>query len=130
MTDHADQYHGDEQAMVAGSELLLADLVENDDWLPDQYAIEGDTYRQYLLHCDPQQRFSVVSFVWGPGQTTPVHDHTVWGLVGMLRRARRASVSSTVDGSFAPVRTSGWSRGISISCRRRSRGYSQGVERP
>ena len=68
MTDHADQYHGDEQAMVAGSKLLLADLVENDDWLPDQYAIEGDTYRQYLLHCDPQQRFSVVSFVWGPGR--------------------------------------------------------------
>jgi len=30
-------------------------------------------------------RFSVVSFVWGPGQRTPVHDHTVWGLIGMLR---------------------------------------------
>ena len=29
--------------------------------------------------------FHVVSFVWGPGQTTPVHDHTVWGLIGMLR---------------------------------------------
>jgi predicted metal-dependent enzyme (double-stranded beta helix superfamily) len=23
--------------------------------------------------------------VWGPGQTTPIHDHTVWGLIGMLR---------------------------------------------
>jgi predicted metal-dependent enzyme (double-stranded beta helix superfamily) len=46
-------------------------------------------YRQYLLHCDPLERFSVVSFVWGPGQTTPVHDHTVWGLVGMLRGAER-----------------------------------------
>ena len=22
---------------------------------------------------------------WGPGQRTPVHDHTVWGLIGMLR---------------------------------------------
>ena len=28
---------------------------------------------------------SVVSFVWGPGQKTPVHDHTVWGVIGMLR---------------------------------------------
>ena len=27
----------------------------------------------------------MVSFVWGPGQATPVHDHTVWGLIGMLR---------------------------------------------
>jgi len=31
----------------------------------------------------------VVSFVWGPGQSTPVHDHTVWGLVGMMRGAER-----------------------------------------
>jgi predicted metal-dependent enzyme (double-stranded beta helix superfamily) len=23
--------------------------------------------------------------VWGPGQATPIHDHTVWGLIGMLR---------------------------------------------
>jgi predicted metal-dependent enzyme (double-stranded beta helix superfamily) len=27
----------------------------------------------------------VVSFVWQPGQKTPVHDHTVWGLVGVMR---------------------------------------------
>ena len=29
----------------------------------------------------------MVSFVWGPGQQTPVHDHTVWGLVGVMRGA-------------------------------------------
>ncbi|MEY4576258.1 MAG: hypothetical protein RL701_961 [Pseudomonadota bacterium] len=67
---------------------LLRDLVQHDDWLPNVYA-EPDAarYRQYLLHCDSQQRFSVVSFVWGPGQATPIHDHTVWGLVGVLRGA-------------------------------------------
>jgi hypothetical protein len=48
-----------------------------------------DRYAQYLLHADPLERFSVVSFVWGPGQRTPVHDHTVWGLVGVLRGAER-----------------------------------------
>jgi predicted metal-dependent enzyme (double-stranded beta helix superfamily) len=42
-------------------------------------------YRQYLLYADPEDRFSVVSFVWGPGQHTPIHDHTVWGVIGMLR---------------------------------------------
>ena len=66
---------------------LLAELIADDDWLPGEFTQEGDTYRQYLLHCDPKQRFSVVSFVWGPGQTTPIHDHTVWGLIGMLRGA-------------------------------------------
>src|SRR5471030_1221646 len=44
-------------------------------------------YRQYLLYRDPAARFSVLSFVWGPGQSTPIHDHTVWGLVGLLRGA-------------------------------------------
>lgn len=29
----------------------------------------------------------MVSFVWGPGQMTPIHDHMVWGLIGMLRGA-------------------------------------------
>lgn len=65
---------------------LLAALVRRDDWLPTMFAQADPTrYRQYLLHGDPLDRFSLVSFVWGPGQMTPVHDHLVWGLVGMLR---------------------------------------------
>lgn len=64
----------------------LATLVAHDDWLPDALAQpHPQFYRQYLLHADALERFSVVSFVWGPGQQTPVHDHTVWGLIGMLR---------------------------------------------
>lgn len=67
---------------------LLAELVAHDDWLPSSHAQPGaDRYRQYPLHVDAQGRFSVVSFVWGPGQATPIHDHTVWGLIGMLRGA-------------------------------------------
>jgi predicted metal-dependent enzyme (double-stranded beta helix superfamily) len=46
-------------------------------------------YQQYLLYAEPRGRFSIVSFVWGPGQQTPVHDHTVWGVIGMLRGAER-----------------------------------------
>lgn len=64
----------------------FADLVSHDDWLPESCtAPHPQYYQQYLLHCDPLERFSLVSFVWGPGQSTPVHDHEVWGYVGMLR---------------------------------------------
>ncbi|MBQ1761760.1 MAG: cysteine dioxygenase [Aquincola sp.] len=66
---------------------LLGRLVADDRWLPAAYAVPGERYRQYPLHVDAQGRFSVVSFVWGPGQSTPIHDHTVWGLIGMLRGA-------------------------------------------
>ncbi|SDB92866.1 cysteine dioxygenase family protein [Paraburkholderia lycopersici] len=69
----------------------LRELVRDDDWLPDAYARPSpERYQQYLLHADARQRFSVVSFVWGPGQQTPVHDHTVWGLIGVLRGAEYA----------------------------------------
>ena len=78
--------HGaDEPKMLADGETLLEGLIAHDDWLPDEFAVPStESYRQYLLHCDPLERFSVVSFVWGPGQKTPVHDHTVWGLVGVM----------------------------------------------
>lgn len=71
--------------------VALSKLIAEDDWLPDAYAQPSpDRYQQFLLYADARQRFSVVSFVWGPGQQTPVHDHTVWGLVGVLRGAEIA----------------------------------------
>ncbi|MFK9084690.1 cysteine dioxygenase [Pseudomonas neuropathica] len=67
---------------------LLGQLVSHDDWLPEEFARpDPGRYQQYLLHADSRQRFSIVSFVWGPGQSTPIHDHRVWGLIGMLRGA-------------------------------------------
>ncbi|HYG43112.1 MAG TPA: cysteine dioxygenase, partial [Bordetella sp.] len=45
--------------------------------------------------------FSVVSFVWGPGQRTPIHDHTVWGVIGMLRGAETGTRYSLQNGTLA-----------------------------
>jgi predicted metal-dependent enzyme (double-stranded beta helix superfamily) len=86
MTRLADRHGDDEQRMLDEGEKLLRSLIDRDDWLPEEFARpSAEGYRQYLLHCDPMERFSVVSFVWMPGQRTPVHDHTVWGLVGVMR---------------------------------------------
>ena len=77
-----------ESEILARGGRLLGDLVAHDDWLPTAYAQPSpERYQQYLLYRDPRSRFSIVSFVWGPGQATPVHDHRVWGLVGVLRGA-------------------------------------------
>lgn len=82
------QQDKDENAIVEVGGKLLGDLVASDDWLPEPCAAANPgTYQQHLLYCDPQERFSVVSFVWGPGAFTPVHDHLTWGLIGMLRGA-------------------------------------------
>ncbi|WP_321819848.1 MULTISPECIES: cysteine dioxygenase [Burkholderia] len=86
-----DTFSGDEHQILSTGRELLQDIVRNDDWLPDEYAQpHPQYYQQYLLHADPANRFSVVSFVWGPGQQTPIHNHTVWALIGMLRGGERA----------------------------------------
>lgn len=81
---------------------LLVELVSKDDWLPEAYAISHPSnYQKYLLYADPLDRLSVVSFVWGPGQKTPVHDHLTWGLVGCLRgRERETPYVKQVDGNY------------------------------
>jgi predicted metal-dependent enzyme (double-stranded beta helix superfamily) len=86
MTRLAGSHGADEARMLDEGARLLHGLVAHDDWLPEEFAAPSrESYRQYLLHCDPLERFSVVSFVWMPGHRTPIHDHTVWGLVGVMR---------------------------------------------
>lgn len=95
-----EQAGDDEARLLADGRTLLRELVSHDDWLPDAFARPDPTrYQQYLLYCDPDERFSVSSFVWGPGQTTPIHDHTVWGMVGVMRGAELCEEYETGNGA-------------------------------
>ena len=110
MTRLVDAKGGDERAMHDEGSKLLSALVSADDWLPDAFAVpSSESYRQYLLYCDPLERFSAVSFVWQPGQRTPVHDHTVWGLIGVLRGAE-SSERFELAGDGLPMRSLGIER--------------------
>ncbi|WP_293265860.1 cysteine dioxygenase [Neptunomonas sp.] len=76
----------DEQKIFIAGKALLQNLIRHDDWLPEEFSeASPNQYQQFLLHCDPLERFSIASFVWGPGQLTPIHDHTVWGMVGVMQ---------------------------------------------
>lgn len=78
---------------------LMRALVRHDDWLPaDMARAHPQFYQQHLLYADPLGRFSMVSFVWGPGQATPIHNHTVWGIIGMLRGAEYAQNFRLTEG--------------------------------
>src|SRR5690606_15863947 len=93
----------EENAILEQGGQLLQALVSHDDWLPEAYAQpDPERYQQYLLHADSRQRFSIVSFVWGPGQQTPVHDHRVWGLIGMLRGAELSQNFTRDAGGLYP----------------------------
>ena len=93
-----------EEAVLDRGGALLEELVAQDDWLPEPFAQPVPAgYAQYLLHCDSRERFSVVSFVWGPGAGTAIHNHTVWGLVGLLRgRECSEGFTRAADGKLTP----------------------------
>ena len=94
--------HPSEEIIFSQGKILLENLIREDDWLPEAFSKPHPLYyQQYLLYADPLDRFSVVSFVWGPGQKTPLHNHTVWGMVGQLRgQERSANYYQQSDGSY------------------------------
>ncbi len=91
-----------EQIIFTDGKKLLEKLTAIDDWLPEDFTKpHPQYYQQYLLYADPLDRFSIVSFVWGPGQKTPLHNHTVWGMVGQLRGEEKSTpYFRQADGSF------------------------------
>ncbi|BDX21693.1 hypothetical protein TUM22923_10140 [Polynucleobacter sp. TUM22923] len=91
-----------EKIIFSEGKKLLEELISVDDWLPEPFTKpHPEYYQQYLLYADPLNRFSVVSFVWGPNQKTPVHNHTVWGMIGQLRgQERGTNYYLQKDGSY------------------------------
>lgn len=60
-------------------------LCADDRWLDERHRVGNpDGYNRHLLHRDPENRFIVLSLVWMPGQMTPIHDHSCWGIMGIL----------------------------------------------
>ena len=50
---------------------------------PEQRQPDPSRYRPHVLHADEGGKFSIVALVWLPGQSTPVHDHVSWCVVGI-----------------------------------------------
>lgn len=86
MTQLVDAAAGDELRLLREGGGLLGELIAVDDWLPHGFARQhAQHHQEYLLHCDPAERFSVVCVVLAPSQRMPVHDHLTWCLSGVLR---------------------------------------------
>jgi 3-mercaptopropionate dioxygenase len=46
---------------------------------------EPDKPTGHLLYAEPDGTFSILGLVWRPGQTTRIHDHITWCVVGVLQ---------------------------------------------
>lgn len=91
----------DDRAVTSAVARLVEDLVSERDWLDEsfQHPLPGKPYSQYPLHVDEDRRWSVVCFVWPAGSITPVHDHGVWGVVGIYKGQERETGFERVEAS-------------------------------
>lgn len=91
-------------------------LVADDRWLDERFRVGSpDCYTRHLLHRDPWNRFVVLALVWQPGQMTPIHDHSCWGVMGILQNSlEEVCYDRLDDGSRADVAELEQSRGTDV----------------
>jgi predicted metal-dependent enzyme (double-stranded beta helix superfamily) len=83
----------------------LSQLLADTSWLdPRCAASRGHRSVQYLLHRHPADAYTIVSVVFPVGYSTPVHDHTTWGLVGVWRGEEQEERFVRVDDRSSPER--------------------------
>ena len=59
-----------------------------------------DRFAMNLLQMPEDEAYSIIGGVWYPGQTTPIHDHLTWALIGVYEgEEREALFRRTDDGS-------------------------------
>jgi 3-mercaptopropionate dioxygenase len=63
---------------------LRAHLPDADILTPEQRRGDPDRPAGHVLHAEPDGTFSILGLVWRPGQSTRIHDHITWCVVGVL----------------------------------------------
>ena len=77
---------GDEHAVTASLRNTLCALIRDPDvHLPDcVHTAIADHYARREIYRSPKHGYSVVAMTWGPGQGTPIHDHSgLWCVEGV-----------------------------------------------
>ncbi|MDI3257905.1 MAG: cysteine dioxygenase family protein [Kyrpidia sp.] len=98
--------------IVEGVRPALRRLLASDEVLPVEWRKPlTHKYGQYLLYQPKDEAFSLIAFVWGPGQAAPIHDHLVWGVIGVFQgeieetRYKLVGPGDTEHAPLEPVET-------------------------
>ncbi len=80
---------------------MLEQLLKTPSSVPTEaFARREDRFAMNLLHMPRDKAYSIIGGVWKPGQTTPIHDHLTWALIGVYAgEEREALYRRTDDGS-------------------------------
>ncbi|MDV3293367.1 MAG: cysteine dioxygenase family protein [Nitrososphaerales archaeon] len=69
---------------------------------PGAFKPRTDRFAMNLIHMPKDRVFSVSGAVWLPGQTTPIHDHLTWAMVGLYDGEERESIYRRTDDGSNP----------------------------
>lgn len=74
---------------------------------PDSVPVEAftsrkDRFAMNLLHMPEDKAYSITGGVWKPGQTTPIHDHLTWALIGVYSGEEREALYRRTDDKTNP----------------------------
>jgi predicted metal-dependent enzyme (double-stranded beta helix superfamily) len=95
--------YDDPLAVISAIRPHFADLLADKTWLPAQYQEPaensgmGSGIGTWLLYRAGDGSLALSALVVPPGAQTPVHDHLVWGLVGLYRGTQDEDVFSRTD---------------------------------
>src|SRR6266436_558781 len=63
---------------------LLENLIRSPGSVPaEAFTPRKDRFAMNLIHMPRDEIFSIIGGVWHPGQSTPIHDHLTWALIGV-----------------------------------------------
>lgn len=93
----------DARAIVDETKPHFERLLSDTSWLDPKFRIPTEgRIANYMLAKATDNSWSVVSTVWWPGYSTPVHDHLIWGLVGVYHGVEREERYKRLDDGSRP----------------------------
>ena len=57
-----------------------------------------------LIQMPEDEAYSIIGGVWHPGQTTPIHDHLTWAMIGVYEGEEREALFRRTDDGSNPKR--------------------------
>jgi len=97
--DEACSVRDDEGRCKRVKQVLIDIVGSGEDFIDTPFLVPApDRYARRLLHHDPENRYTVLAMVWGPGQATPLHDHAGIWCVECVYRGKIEVTSYSVRG--------------------------------
>ncbi len=96
--------YSDETHVLKGIQPLLEKLVLSPGSVPKEaFTPRKDRFAMNLIHMPSDELFSIIGGIWHPGQTTPIHDHLTWAIIGVYEGEEREALFRRTDDGSNPM---------------------------